>query len=72
MGGVGLSQTVGEAEGVTDKEQARLDRLTRRANFLEQRIAQRREHAIHHDAEELSALRWAVDFIRGALDADPD
>lgn len=57
---------------MTAREQARLDRLTRRANFLEQRIAQRREHAIHHDAEELSALRWAVDFIRGALETEPD
>lgn len=44
-------------------ELERLERLSRRANFLEQRIRARGQRNSSYDAAEASALRWAVEAV---------
>lgn len=52
---------------MTSKEHERLARLKRRCDFLEARIDQRVLER-DYDKAELSALKWAINFIEGALD----
>lgn len=51
---------------MTGKEQERLKRLERRAEHLKSRIAENLRTGHDYDAAELSALTWAIDFIKGA------
>jgi hypothetical protein len=55
--------------------QARLERLVRRADFLERRISEASPtREMDRDSAELSAIRWAVDVIRniGVLEEELD
>lgn len=51
---------------MTGKERERLERLEKRAHHLEQRVSTS-DKDLFYDKGELSALRWAIAFIKGAL-----
>ncbi|NKU46713.1 hypothetical protein MWT96_20450 [Prescottella equi] len=60
---------------LTPKEAERLDRLRERVTFLEDRISRRERidrKTSHYDRAELSALRWAIDFIETTEDYDDE
>lgn len=52
---------------MTAKEHKRLDYLKRRMTWLESRIAKNSNVDLSYDKEEVSALKWAISFIEGAL-----
>lgn len=56
---------------MTDEEARRLQTLERRARHLHARIVAAEPRRLDYDEAELSALRWAIDIIHGALDSEP-
>jgi len=52
---------------VTKREEELLGRLDRRAEHLQNRSSAAGERDLSWDKGELAALRWAIEFIHGAL-----
>lgn len=57
------------SELLSNDARRRLARLIERVTFLESRSAKRAAEGVQHTREdgEASALRWAIDFIRGRV-----
>ena len=48
---------------MTTKEKERIERLQRRANFLQSRIAKEPKGKLSYDDAEYSALQWAINKL---------
>lgn len=57
---------------MTSKQKSRIATIRKRMAHLEQRIASEKHHDSSYDRQELSALKWAVEFIESELDARED
>ncbi len=52
---------------MNSKERERIATLRKRMAHLEDRIARDPQKDLSYDKQELSALKWATDFIEGAI-----